>query len=160
MESVDLETTVIGTIASRNHPDPVMLARQLSTRQWWNDGSTRFDLKISDLVISECSAGDPTAVAERLQILAGIDVLAPTDDAEMLAEALLLGKAVPTTEPRDAAHIALAAAHGLTYLVMWKLKHIFNPHTQRMSESICRDAGFVPATICTPEQLWESYDLI
>ena len=159
METVYLETTVIGTIASRDHPDPVMLARQLSTRQWWTDASTRFDLKISDLVISECSAGDRTAATERLRILDGIDVLAPTDDAETLAAALLVGKAVPISEPRDAAHIALAAAHGLTYLVTWNFRHILNPHTQRLIDSICRDAGFVPATVCTPEQLLESYDV-
>lgn len=159
METVYLEATVIGTIASRNQPDPIMLARQLTTRQWWTDAATRFDLKISDLVISECGAGDPVAAAERLRILTGIDVLAPTDDAETPAEALLLGQAVPNSEPRDAAHIDLAAAHGLTYLVTWNFRHILNPHTQRLIDSICREAGFVPPTICTPEQLLESYDI-
>ena len=158
METVYLETTVIGTIASRNHPDPIMLGRQLSTRRWWADAPARFDLKISDLVIAECSAGDPTAAAERLLIVDGIDILAPKDEAETLAEALMVGKAVPETEPRDAAHIALAAIHGMNYLVTWNFKHILNPHTQRRIETICRNAGFIPATICTPEQLLESYD--
>ncbi len=158
METVYLETTVIGTIASRNHPDPIMLARQLSTRKWWADAPARFDLKISDLVIAECSAGDPTAASERLEIVDGIDILAPNANAELLAEALLVGKAVPETEPRDAAHIALAAVHGITYLVTWNFKHILNPHTQRRIDTICRDSGLIPATICTPEQLLESYD--
>ena len=49
METVYLETTVVGTIASRDHPDPIILARQLSTRQWWVNARSRFDLKISDL---------------------------------------------------------------------------------------------------------------
>jgi hypothetical protein len=158
METVYLETTVIGTIASRNHPDPIMLARQLSTRQWWADAFSRFDLKISDLVIAECSAGDPTAASERLQVVAGLDILRPKDQAETLADALIVGKAVPESEPRDAAHIALAAIHGMDYLVTWNFKHILNPHTQRKINSICRDAGFIPATICTPEQLLESND--
>ncbi|WP_182865273.1 hypothetical protein [Stieleria mannarensis] len=95
METVYLETTVVGTIASRNHPDPIMLARQLSTRRWWSDASMRFDLKISDLVIAQCSAGDPTAASERLAVVAGIDVVTPREDAESLAEALMLGKAFP-----------------------------------------------------------------
>lgn len=158
METVYLETTVVGTIASRNHPDPIMLARQLSTRQWWSDAPSRFDLKISDLVVAECNAGDPTAAAERLAIIEGLDVLSPHADAESLAEALMIGKAVPQTEPRDAAHIALAAVHGLNYLVTWNFKHILNPHLQRRIADICRDSGFVSATICTPEQLLESYD--
>lgn len=153
-----LETTVIGTIASRDHSDPVMHARQLSTRRWWADASTRFELKISDLVIIECSAGDSTAAAERLAIINGIDILAPTDEAESLAAALLAGKAVPETEPRDAAHIALSAVQGMAYLVTWNFKHILNPHTQHRIDSICRNAGYIPATICTPEQLLESYE--
>jgi len=158
METVYLETTVVGTIASWNHPDPIMLARQLSTRKWWADAPTRYDLKISDLVIAECSAGDPTAAAERLAIVDGIDVVTPRKDAESLAEALILGKAVPKSEPRDAAHIALAAVHGLTYLVTWNFKHILNPHLQRRIGDICLECGFIPATICTPEQLLESND--
>jgi hypothetical protein len=128
METVYLETTVVGTIASRDHPDPIMLARQLSTRQWWSDAPSRFDLRISDLVIAECSAGDTTAASERLEIIGGIEVLSPHADAETLAEALMVGKAVPESEPRDAAHIALAAVHGVNYLVTWNFKHILNPH--------------------------------
>jgi len=158
METVYLETTVIGTIASRNHSDPVMYARQLSTRRWWVGASTRFELKISDLVITECSDGDSTAAAGRLAVINGIDILAPTDEAESLAAALVAGKAVPETEPRDAAHIALSAVHGMAYLVTWNFKHILNPHTQHRIDSICRDAGYIPATICTPEQLLESDD--
>lgn len=158
METVYLETTVIGTIASRDHKDPIVYARQVSTRLWWADASTRFGLRVSDLVIAECSAGDATAAAERLQLVDGIGVLAPKNEAEFLAEDLLNGKAVPKTEPRDAAHIALAAVHGLDYLVKWNFKHILNPYTQRRIENICRAAGFVPPTICTPEQLLESTD--
>ena len=158
METAYLETTVIGIIASRDHADPVLHARQLSTRKWWSDASARFDLKISDLVIAECSAGDSAAAAERLAVIKGIDILAPKEEAESLAEALLAGKAVPETEPRDAAHIALSAVQGMMYLVTWNFKHILNPHTQHRIDSICRDAGYIPATICTPEQLLESYD--
>lgn len=157
METV-YQTTVAGTIASQDHPDPIILARQLSTRQWWASARSRFDLKISDLVIAECSAGDPTAATERLAIVDGIDVVTPREDAESLAEALMLGKAVPDSEPRDAAHIALAAVHGLDYLVTWNFKHILNPQLQRRIGDICRDSGFVPSTICTPEQLLESSD--
>jgi len=71
-----------------NQREPAKLARQLSTRRWWKDAASRFDLKISDLVIAECSAGDPSAAAERLQVVSGIDILAPNDEAESLADAL------------------------------------------------------------------------
>lgn len=158
MESVYLETPVVGTIASRDHPDPIILARQSVTRRWWRDASIRYRLYISDLVIEECSAGDPSAAAERQQVIDEIDVLSPLDDAESLVESLLNGNAVPKTEPRDAAHIALAAVHGIDFLVTWNFKHILNPHTQHLIDAIIRDAGFIPPTICTPEQLLETSD--
>jgi len=158
MESVYLETTVVGAIASRDHPDPIILARQSVTRRWWRDASIRYRLYISDLVIVECSAGDSSAAAERQQVIEEIDILSPLDDAESLVESLLNGNAVPKTEPRDAAHIALAAVHGMDFLVTWNFKHILNPHTQHLIDAIIRDAGFIPPTICTPEQLLEASD--
>jgi hypothetical protein len=158
MESVYLETTVVGTIASRDHPDPLIFARQSVTRRWWGGAWMRYHLYISDLVIAECGAGDPTAASDRLQVIDGIDVLSPLDDAEPLVESLLKGHAVPMTEPRDAAHIALAAVHGMDFLVTWNFRHILNPHTQRLIDTIIRDAGLIPPTICTPEQLLEACD--
>ena len=63
MESVYLETTVIGHIAGRLHPDPIVLARQTITRRWWDTACDRYQLFASTLVIDECSAGDPEARA-------------------------------------------------------------------------------------------------
>ena len=82
MESVYLETTVVDMIASRDHPDPIILARQSVTRRWWRDASIRYRLYISDLVIVECSAGDSSAAAQRQQVIDEIDILSPLDDAE------------------------------------------------------------------------------
>lgn len=158
METVYLETTVVGTIASRDHPDPVILLRQTATRRWWTNHRHLYGLRISDLVVAECSAGDPTAVAERLKLIVGIPLLAPNAQAELLTNALLAGKAVPESEPRDAAHIALAAVHQADFLLTWNFKHILNPHTQHLIRQICCDHGFEAATICTPEQLMEADD--
>jgi len=65
-------------------------------------------------------------------------------------------QAVPRTEPRDAVHISLAAVNGLEYLVSWNFKHIVNPTTRAAIERVCRDAGFVPPIICTPDELKEA----
>ena len=35
MDSVYIETTVVGNIAGGLHPDPTMAARQRVTRTWW-----------------------------------------------------------------------------------------------------------------------------
>jgi hypothetical protein len=158
MDTVYLETTVVGMIASRDHPDPLILARQIVSRRWWSTAPTIFNLRVSDLVIAECNVGDSDAAAERLAIIDAVLLLPPNDAAESLTNALIAGKAVPDSEPRDAAHIALAAVYRMDFLVTWNFKHILNPHTQHVIDKICRDNGFEPATICTPEQLVEADD--
>ena len=64
MDSVYLETTVVGNIAGCVHPDPVVAARQTVTCRWWDTAAARYELFVSELVIDECNGGDPTAAAE------------------------------------------------------------------------------------------------
>jgi len=159
MKSVYLETTVIGNIAGRIHPDPLVAARQTKTRAWWESAVRRYELFVSDLVIEECSAGDPSAARERLDVVDTIPLLeTPDDETQTLVDALLDGDAVPRSEPRDATHIAIAALSGVNYLATWNFKHILNPETQHLIDAVCRESGYEPATICTPEQLLEAFD--
>jgi len=158
MATVYVETTVIGLIAARDQPDPVVFARQQLSRTWWQSHASNYELRISDLVLSECAAGDSTAAKDRLKLIDDLALLAPSPNAERLAELLIDGKAIPESEPRDAAHVALAANHRMDFLVTWNFKHILNPHLQHRIDHICRAAGFEPATICTPEQLLEAPD--
>ena len=158
MQTVYLETTVIGNIAGRLHPDALVSARQQITRRWWMTAKTRYELFASELVVDECSSGDPHAAAERIRELDGIALLEAPLEAQSLADLLIDRKAVPGSEPRDAAHIGIAAVNGIDFLATWNFKHILNPATQHLIEAVCRDAGFEPMTICTPEQLLEAYD--
>ncbi len=158
MQSVYLETTVIGNIAGRIHPDLAMAARQSVTRRWWDTAPEKYKLFISALVVEECAGGDPTAAAERMEVIDGIPMADAGQDAIVLAELLLNGKAVPQSEPRDATHIAIAAINGIDFLTTWNFKHILNPATQHLIDSICRKAGYEPATICTPQQILEAFD--
>jgi predicted nucleic acid-binding protein len=158
LESVYLETTVIGHIAGRLHPAVSVLARQQITRQWWLSAANRYRLFVSELVLAECDDGDSDAARERLSIIDGIEFLRTTPAASELAAALIAAHAVPITEPRDALHIAIAAVNGIDYLATWNFKHIMNPSTQHRIDATCRRAGIECATICTPEQLLVTYD--
>jgi hypothetical protein len=115
-------------------------------------------LFVSDLVLAECADGDGDAASERLRIVDGIDVLQTSAAANALAAELIAAQAVPQSEPRDALHIALAAINGIDFLATWNFKHIMNPSTQHLIDAVCRNAGIESATICTPEQLWVTYD--
>ncbi len=157
MQTIYIETTVIGHIAGRLHPVATILARQQTTREWWLTARERYRLYISDLVVAECADGDNDAARERLEVIDGIDVLQTTEAARKLGNLLIESHAVPATEPRDALHIALAATNGIDYLATWNFKHIMNPSTQHLIDDVCRNAGIASATICTPEQLLVTY---
>lgn len=158
MDTVYVETTVVGNCAGRMHPDPLVAARQTVTRQWWATAGSIYRLLASQLVIDECNAGDPAAAEERLAVIDGVELLATTDAVEVLADELVAQKAVPASQPRDALHIAVAAVNGVRYLVTWNFRHIANPALQGRIAAVCRRAGFEPPVICTPEQLLEASD--
>lgn len=153
MDSVYIETTIVGHIAGRLHPDPFVAARQQVTRDWWRDVAPGFDVFISQLVLDECSEGDSSAAAERLEVVKDLDLLESSDEVDDLASALIAGKAVPASEPRDAFHIAIAAVNSVNYLLTWNYKHIANATLRGRIEQICRDVGFEPPIICTPDEL-------
>jgi hypothetical protein len=153
MDIVYVETTVVGNIAGRLHPNPDISWRQRITREWWSTATDRYMLVTSKLTLDECGDGDPFAAAERLEIVRGIPLLDESAVAEALASLLIQRMAVPATEPRDALHIATAAVNGVQFIATWNFKHILNPHLQAKIADSCREAGFIPPIICTPEQL-------
>jgi predicted nucleic acid-binding protein len=153
MDTVYVETTTVGNLAGRIHPDPLIAARQAVTRRWWAAATSRYRLLISQIVLDECAGGDPTAAQERLDEIDTLPRLNITDEVRDLADDLMSAGAVPPTEPRDALHIAVAAVHGIEYLVTWNFKHIANATLRGRIEAVCRDAGYEPPIICTPEEL-------
>lgn len=158
METVYIETTIVGHIAGRIHRDPFVAARQEVTRKWWRDNAARYTVFISQLVLDECLNGDPSAAAERLDVVKDIDLIESSDEVDALAAALIAGKAIPVSEPRDAFHIAISAVNGVNYLMTWNFRHIANASLRGSIEQVCRDAGFEPPIICTPDELMGTDD--
>ncbi len=158
MNSVYLETTVIGNIAGRMHPDPKIAARQQVTREWWTTAPDRYDLYVSEITIEECGDGDPDAAMERVELVRNIDLIETSAEAEELAELLVNRLAVPASEPRDALHIAIATVNAVQFIVTWNFKHILNPHLQTKIANACREGGYDPPVVCTPQQLLETED--
>jgi len=155
MESVYLETSVIGYLASRPSNDVVTAASQLVTRQWWDQHRREYDLFISPAVIAESNAGDPEAAQERFVFLDGLEILEISTEAERLAETLLQRVPLPIKADIDALHIATAAVNGITFLLTWNCKHIANPALRPIIEQVIRELGLRPPSICTPLELSE-----
>jgi len=112
-----------------------------------------FDLFSSQLVIQESSAGDAAVAQARLQLLSDISLVQVSVDCVSLARALVEKGPIPEKAAVDALHIAIATVHGMDYLLTWNCKHIANAEMQKAVKRICRNAGYEPPVICTPEEL-------
>lgn len=85
--------------------------------------------------------------------MAGIPLLAITDEVVALSAALIDAKALPQKAMGDSLHIALSAVHGVDYLLTWNYRHIDNAETKPMVRAVCSANGYVCSEICTPQEL-------
>jgi len=76
-----------------------------------------------------------------------------TDEVGILANALVNSLVLPAKAATDAAHIAIAAVHGMHFLLTWNCAHIANAEMAVAIAGCCREHGFVAPVICTPEEL-------
>ncbi|MCK6528359.1 type II toxin-antitoxin system VapC family toxin [Myxococcota bacterium] len=150
-----LETSVISYATSRPTRDLVVAGHQQLTREWFAFRAGSYELFISQVVASEATGGDEAAAREREVFLKGFARLAVTDAAGELAGLLVDRGAVPRKAAVDALHIAVAAVHAVDFLLTWNCKHIANAAMRQWIETVCREAGYVPPVICTPEELMD-----
>ena len=153
MSTIYIETTIVGYLTARSADDVVFLARQELTRRWWNRRRTTYDLYVSQFVLDEASAGDATAAAERMAMLAGLQVLdAGHPDVDRLADLLIDRHLLPSRARTDAQHVAVATVFEVDYLLTWNCKHIANADRLPLIYSTLRGEGFDPPLIVTPEE--------
>ena len=149
-----VESTIVSYLTARPTRDLVRAAEQEITQEWWDNRHT-FDLYISQLVLDEAAAGDADAAQRRLAALREVASLDTTDEAIALGRHLLAAGGLPPKAGADALHIAVAAVHGMDYLVSWNCTHIANARTRGKIEGLCRGAGYEPPMLCTPRELME-----
>lgn len=152
---VYLETTVVSYLTAKPSRDVVAAAHQQLTQEWWEDRRQDFRVVASQLVLQESGRGDMPAAQRRLDILKGLELLEITPEATTLARALVENGVVPDTSLEDALHVAVAVVNGCKYLMTWNYRHLAGAGVRARIETFCRDKGYEPAIICTPEELWE-----
>ena len=130
-----------------------MAARQLLTNKWWDTERTNYELVVSQYVLDEASAGDPTLAVERMQALAGIPLLPNAPEITRIANEIMSRAILPAKAQVDALHIATVADHRIQYLLTWNCKHIANAQILPRIHQVLTDAGVPIPVICTPEEL-------
>ena len=97
-----------------------------------------------------------TAIPRRLEALKAVALVDATADAEHLTRTLLDRGAVLRQAAGDAAHIAIAVTNGVDFLVPWNFRHIANAIMRSRIGRVCRQTGYEPSAICTPNELMEA----
>lgn len=152
-EKVYIETTIVSYYTGRPSRDIVIAGRQEVTRNTWKQIADRFERFISILVINEASRGNEEFIQKRLRALEGIPVLGITEEAEMLAEKLVIENAIAKGYPEDALHIALSTVNGIEYLLTWNFSHINNAQMKYRIIKVVENCGYICPNICTPDEL-------
>jgi len=151
--SLYLETTIPSYLTGRRTKDLIVAARQEVTHTWWDKRRSEFDLFVSQIVLDEVGEGDPESARRRLALLQGLPLLAVNEDVIALAEAIVRSRTLPEKAARDAAHVAVAAVHGIRFLLTWNCRHLANAEIFEDLGRVCAMAGCRCPVICTPDEL-------
>lgn len=152
-ERVYLETSIISYLAAHPSRDLITAARQQITHDWWNRRRLEFEVYVSEIVLAEAAAGDAEAARRRAQWVVDVPSLGIPDEATALARQLVHAAGLPNRAAVDALHISVAACHGMHYLLTWNSTHIANAEFRPKVERACRDNGYEPPVLCTPDEL-------
>lgn len=155
-ERVYIETTVVSYLTAWPNRDVVIAGHQQITREWWGTRREGYELCISQLVLGEAAGGDAQAAQERLAVLKSMTILETTTAALEVAKELIRAGALPAKAADDALHIAVAATHGIPFLLTWNCRHLANAAMRPLIEAVCFAKSLKAPIICTPEELLES----
>lgn len=124
--TVYVETSIVSYLTARPSRNLIALARQVMTREWWENRRDDFQLVTSRLVIAEAALGDAVAAAKRLSSLENLEILGINPTIEAIAAEIVARHLLPPKAEADALHIATAAWHGVDFVLTWNCRHIAN----------------------------------
>lgn len=155
--TVYIETTIPSLVTAWPNRDVEIAGQQIATREWWETRRQAFDLYVSADVLDEAERGDAEAARLRLATLVECKVLAANEEAQLLTKRILATGLIPSRAVTDAAHIGIAAAHCMDFLLTWNCRHIHNSFIERRLAGICQSMGLSLPVLCTPRELMSNY---
>jgi len=155
MKSIYIETTIPSLAVSRPSRDTIIAGRQAATALFWENERFKYDLYISQYVISECSLGDAEAAARRLNFLKGIPVIPKSEQISALADIYQQLLCIPDRAKIDCFHLATCVAAEMDYLLSWNCAHL-GIHTFVKIHGYNEKHGLFTPLLITPEALIEA----
>jgi len=153
--TVYIETTVISYLTAKPSRDLIIAAHQQITHDWWDLALPHFDVFVSPIVLEEISRGDTQAAELRLETVSSFSVLEVLLEVRNLAESYFAAIEIPEKAGADSYNLALAAWHGMDFMVSWNCTHIVSGRVKKIIEKINYEYGIRTPIVCTPEELME-----
>ena len=153
--SAYIESSIPSYLAARPSANLLIAAHQQVTSVWWQTAREKYDLYVSEVLMTEIRQGNPEAAARRIAFVSDLPVLALNDEIRRLARLYRERAGLPEEAGADMAHVAMASFHKAHYLVTWNCAHIANRVVvRRLTEFNLAARRHMPL-IVTPEDLLE-----
>ncbi|HKQ47897.1 MAG TPA: type II toxin-antitoxin system VapC family toxin [Phycisphaerae bacterium] len=133
--------------------DPIIRARHLIIRRWWDEELGRFEVRISQYVLDELAQGDSLRATRRLELVKQFASLDISDSVIDAADFYMANFAMPRRDARDAFHIAFASVYEVDYLLTWNYAHLANASKRKHIETLNQRLRLISPVICSPEEL-------
>ena len=155
---VYLETSFVSYLTGWASADEKVACDQSATRRWWERERPKWHCVVSQTVLDEAMAGDSDAVARRMAVLEGVEVMELSEEARNLADALVRAHALPEKARTDALHVALDAVRGADLLLTWNCRHIANSSMVVTIAVTLDHLGYRCPDLATPAQRLDERD--
>jgi predicted nucleic acid-binding protein len=148
-ERVYIETT-IPSFYHTLRADAASVARMHWTRQWWAEFAPQFELFTCPAVILELQQGSSEKTVERLELIAGLELLEINDAVERIVSVYVERRVMPSDPGGDALHLAVASYYRMDVLLTWNCRHLANPHKMGHIAAVNRELGLPTPLLTTP----------
>ena len=128
------------------------------TRDWWDNRRGRYEVRTSQGVVDEASAGEYPTQAEVLDFLGRIPLLSFAPEITEIAAYYIDHRVMPDDPSADAFHLATASFHKCDFLLTWNCRHLANANKFALFREINSQLGLFTPTIVTPLELLEDTD--
>ena len=148
------ETIYLDTSVPSAYYDERVKWRLENTRQWWEDELPKYDVFISEVVLTEIRGTEnPIRKNELLELVKGFSELKLSLEIEEIAKGYANQKVIPQSYFPDALHIAIASFYKIDFLITWNCEHLAEAHRRRKVRLFNASAGLFVPEIMTPMEL-------
>ncbi len=138
--------------------EPVMVARKMWTREWWDQYRTEYTLVTSEAVLEELQNGDYPNKEQVTALVDEVPLVHIEPAIRDIVETYIAHMVMPRDPVGDALHLAIASYHKCDFLLTWNCAHLANANKFAHIRRINTMLGLYVPILATPSQLLGGVD--